>query len=94
MTEQLIQVPFNPTEEQWSGLARHFCRYMQMYDRYTPKNLKKYLDRHVHKSDIPDWLNEEVPDWESGAAFATADLGVFIYKAMLKSYEEPKVETK
>lgn len=37
---------------------------------------------------IPSWLNDEVPNWESDDAFQTADLGVFIYKAMYSEFDE------
>jgi hypothetical protein len=75
-------VPLEPTEKQWGGLARDLGKYMQMYDRYSPKSLKKFLDRFV--GEPPEWLTKEVGNWESDAAFATADLPVFIYKAMLE----------
>jgi hypothetical protein len=79
-------VPVEPEEKQWSGLARHLCRYMQMHDRYCPKTLKKYFDRFIGKP--PEWLDKEVGNWESDHAFATADLGVFIYKAMIRACDE------
>lgn len=78
----LHTVPLEPTDEMYSGLARLLGRYMQTYDRYSPKSLYEYLDRYT---EIPEWLNEEVGNWESDHAFATADLPVFIYKAMLKA---------
>lgn len=78
-------VPCNPTEEMWGGLARHLVKYMQSHDRYCPKTLGKYINRFIGFKNIPDWLNKEIPDWESDHAFATADLGVFIYKAMLEA---------
>lgn len=81
MNEKHALVPIEPTEKQWDGLARHLGRYMQMHDRYCPKTLKKYFDRFI--GDIPEWLNREVKDWDSDHAFATADLPVFIYKAMI-----------
>ena len=46
---------------------------------------KKHFDRFI--GEIPDWLNEEVQDWTSEHAFATADLGVFIYKAMYHEFK-------
>ena len=81
-------VPCNPTEEMWGGLARHLVKYMQSHDRYCPKTLGKYINRFIGFKNIPDWLNKEIPDWESDHAFATADLGVFIYKAMLEAVEK------
>ena len=87
-----MEVPFNPTEEMWSGVARHLCKYVQMHNRYSPKSLKKYFDRFV--GETPDWLNEEVPNWDSDHAFATADIGVFIYKAMLAPLREKEKEKK
>ena len=81
-------VPCNPTEEMWGGLARHLVKYMQSHDRYCPKTLGKYINRFIGFKNIPDWLNKEIPDWESDHAFATADLGGFIYKAMIEAVEK------
>lgn len=77
--------PVEPTPEMWGGLARDLCRYMQMKDRYCPKSLKKYFDRFI--GEPPEWLTVEVKNWESEHAFTTADLGVFIYKAMLQEVD-------
>lgn len=85
-THRLKLLPETPTEDMWCGTARHLVKYMQMKDRYCPASLQKHFDRFV--GDIPDWLNEEVNDWTSEHAFATADLGVFIYKAMYHEYKE------
>ena len=79
------QLPETPTEDMWGGTARQLVRYMQMKDRYCPASLKKHFDRFI--GEIPDWLNEEVQDWTSEHAFATADLGVFIYKAMYHEFK-------
>ena len=81
-------VPCNPTEEMWGRLARHLVKYMQSHDRYCPKTLGKYINRFIGFKNIPDWLNKEIPDWESDHAFATADLGVFIYIAMIEAVEK------
>ena len=83
--EGYVVVPCNPTEEMWGGLARHLVKYMQSHDRYCPKTLGKYINRFIGFKNIPDWLNKEIPDWESDHAFATADLPVFIYKAMIEA---------
>ena len=76
-------VPVEPTYEMWSELSRHLGRYMQMHSRYCPKTLKKYFDRFI--GEPPEWLSKEVSSWDSDHAFATADLPVFIYKAMLEA---------
>ena len=76
-------VPVEPTYEMWSELSRHLGRYMQMHNRYCPKTLKKYFDRFI--GEPPEWLSKEVGSWDSDHAFATADLPVFIYKAMLEA---------
>ena len=81
-------VPVEPTYEMWSELSRHLGRYMQLHDRYCPKTLGKYINRFIGFENIPDWLNKEIPDWESDHAFATADLPVFIYKAMIEAAEK------
>lgn len=88
MEDDLMLLPVEPTHEQWSGLARHLCKYMQMHDRYCPKSLKKYFDRFIGKP--PEWLNKEIENWESDHAFAIADLAVFIYKAMINDYRVKK----
>lgn len=80
--EGCVVVPVEPTEAQWGGLARVLGRYMQNKDRYCPITLKRHLD--MFADEIPDWLNKEVPNWESEHAFATADLPAFIYKAMVE----------
>ena len=79
-------LPETPTEDMWGGTARQLVKYMQMKDRYCPASLKKHFDLFV--GEIPEWLNEEVNDWTSEHAFATADLGVFIYKAMYHEFKE------
>ena len=76
-------VPVEPTYEMWSELSRHLGRYMQSHDRYCPKTLKKYFDRFI--GEPPEWLSKEVSSWDSDHAFATADLPVFIYKAMIEA---------
>lgn len=81
--EGFVLMPKEPTYKMWGGIARHLCRYAQMHDRYSPKSLKKYFDMFI--GDTPAWLNAEVSDWESDHAFATADIGVFIYKAMIEA---------
>ena len=86
--EGYVVVPCNPTEEMWGGLTRHLVKYMQSHDRYCPKTLGKYINRFIGFKNIPDWLNKEIPDWEPDHAFATADLGVFIYKAMIEAVEK------
>ena len=76
-------VPVEPTYEMCSELSRYLGRYMQMHDRYCPKTLKKYFDRFI--GEPPEWLSKEVGSWDSDHAFATADLPVFIYKAMIEA---------
>ena len=78
-----VLVPVEPTYEMRSELSRHLGRYMQSHDRYCPKTLKKYFDRFI--GEPPEWLTKEVKDWDSEHAFATADLPVFIYKAMIEA---------
>ena len=84
--EGYVVVPKEPTYEMWSELSRHLGRYMQLHDRYCPKTLKKYFDRFI--GEPPEWLSKEVSSWDSDHAFATADLPVFIYKAMLEAVEK------
>ena len=89
--EGFVLVPKEPNEEQWGGFARLLGRYMQSHSRYCPSNLKKYIE---HFESIPSWLNREVTNWESDHAFATADLPVFIYKAMIEAQEQKVTEMK
>ena len=84
--EDYVVVPKEPTYEMWSELSRHLGRYMQLHDRYCPKTLKKYFDRFI--GEPPEWLSKEVSSWDSDHAFATADLPVFIYKAMIEAAEK------
>ena len=80
-SDDYVLVPRNPTVEMWSELPRMLGRYMQSHDRYCPKTLKKYINRFA--GETPEWMNKEVVSWESDHAFATADLPVFIYKAIV-----------
>ena len=84
--EGYVVVPKEPTYEMWSELSRHLGRYMQLHDRYCPKTLKKYFDRFI--GEPPEWLSKEVSSWDSDHAFATADLPVFIYKAVIEAVEK------
>ena len=83
--EGYVVVPVEPTHQMWSELSRHLGRYMQMHDRYCPRTLKKYFDRFI--GEPPEWLSKEVSNWDSDHAFATADMPVFIYKAMINDYD-------
>lgn len=62
---------------------------MQCKDRYCPDSLGEYLNLFMR---IPTWLDTEIKEnyggWDNDHAFATADMGVLIYQAMLKGSEE------
>lgn len=87
MNEQMYAVPFEPTDEQWSGLARHIMMWLDFNDK-TGKALHSHLN--MLGIEIPEWLAKEIPNVNhvpSKGNRVTA-----IYKAMLLDYKPAKVE--
>lgn len=78
-------LPFEPTEEQWGGLARHLIMWMQMSERQSAKSLNTHYKRFVGHT-LPDWLLKEIGNVESDHQLPKGTLAVLIYKAMWLDY--------
>lgn len=78
MTKHVI-APFNPTEAQWGGLARHLMMWLDMSDK-TVESLKKHLN--MLNIEVPDWLKEET-EFNGRGVPSKGSRVAWIYKAML-----------
>lgn len=75
----LVTVPREPTESQWSGLARDVIMWMNAYDRHSSETLLKHLER--SGTEIPDWLRKEA---DTGPhSLPKGSIAAIIYKAMI-----------
>lgn len=75
----LVTVPREPTEAQWSGLARDVIMWMNAYDRHSSETLLKHLER--SGAEIPDWLRKEA---DTGPhSLPKGSIAAIIYKAMI-----------
>lgn len=72
-------VPFQPTERQWSGLARDLIQWMRAWPKQSGQTLFRHLD--LSGTPIPQWLRDEVSDTEHTIDKGT--IATIIYKAML-----------
>lgn len=80
-------VPKEPTEAQWSGLARAIIMWMDMSDGpKLPRDLLKHLER--SGQDIPQWLLNEPEMQTLDHSMSKGARTVIIYKAMLAAAEE------
>lgn len=76
-------VPFEPTEDQWNGLARAIVAWMDMQPK-TPRALFKHLERSGYG--VPKWLRDE-PDMKNlDKVPPKGTRAAIIYKAMLEGY--------
>ena len=83
MTKHVI-APFNPTEAQWGGLARHLMMWLDMSDK-TVESLKKHLN--MLNIEVPDWLAEET-EFKGLGVPSKGSRVAWIYKAMLAELPE------
>jgi hypothetical protein len=85
VTEPMYTVPFQPTEEMWSGLARSIV----VWTQFGPRPTGKALYNHLRCSGVkaPDWLKAEIPNIDHVPPMGT--IATVIYKAMLEAHETP-----
>lgn len=79
---RVVEVPWQPTEEMWGGLARDIVFFLYGYDA---PHYGSRLHKHLRSAgrEIPAWLLTEIPDEDH-----TPPKGTFaacIYKAMLEA---------
>jgi hypothetical protein len=89
LTEQMKAVPFEPTEDQWGGLARAIMMWLD-FEPKTPRTLFAHLKASGH--DIPQWLTDEPEMKNLDHTPSKGTRCVLIYKAMLDAYrpEQPQ----
>lgn len=84
ISDGTVNVPREPTDEQWSGLARDIIFWHDMDNsKRTPKSLFAFLDNLGR--DIPQWLRDEPELQHLDHAISKGTRAVIIYKAMLSA---------
>lgn len=78
--------PFNPTEAQWSGLARDIVWWMRSYpsNKHTPATLMEHLGNLGRE--VPAWMGDEAELLTQDHVISKGTVAVLIYKAMLADY--------
>lgn len=84
LTDEMKAVPWQPTEEQWGGLARAIMMWLDMGDK-TPRALFRHLK--MSGEPIPDWLRNEPEMQALDHVPSKGTRCVLIYKAMLDAYK-------
>lgn len=82
--------PFNPTEEQWDGLARAIVFWMRSYpsNQHTPRTLVEFITSYGHA--VPKWMEEESELLAKDHVISKGTIAVLIYKAMLAAAPKPE----
>ena len=83
-------VPFNPTEDQWGGLARAIIFWMRSYssNQHTPRTLVEFITSLGHT--VPDWLKAEPEMLSENHGISKGTVAVLVYKAMLAAALNPE----
>ncbi len=84
LTDEMKAVPWQPTKEQWGGLARAIMMWLDMGDK-TPRALFRHLE--MSGEDIPDWLRNEPEMQALDHVPSKGTRCVLIYQAMLDAYK-------
>lgn len=76
-------VPFNPTEEQWGGLARAIIFWMRSYpsNQHTPSTLVEFITSYGYT--VPKWMEEESEFLAKNHVISKGTAATLIYKAMM-----------
>ncbi|HHQ4697421.1 TPA: ASCH/PUA domain-containing protein [Aeromonas veronii] len=76
-------VPFNPTTDQWNGLARAIIFWMRSYpsNQHTPSTLVEFITSYGYT--IPKWMEEESEFLAKNHVISKGTAATLIYKAML-----------
>lgn len=84
LPEGMHLVPFEPTEQQWSGTARDIVSWLraQPPEKHTPAGLKEYMTN--TGSETPSWMISELDHAPQGSILAKGTIATLIYKASLK----------
>lgn len=81
--EGLKLVPFNPTTDQWNGLARAIIFWMRSYpsNQHTPSTLVEFITSYGYT--VPKWMEEESEFLAKNHVISKGTAATLIYKAML-----------
>ncbi|MDU4251423.1 hypothetical protein [Pseudomonas sp.] len=81
--EGMRLVPFNPTQDQWGGLARAIVFWMRSYpsNKHTPATLVEFITSLGHE--VPEWMGDEAELRAQEHVISKGTIAVLIYKAML-----------
>lgn len=81
--EGMRLVPFNPTQDQWGGLARAIVFWMRSYpsNKHTPATLVEFMTSLGHA--VPEWMGDETELRATDHVISKGTVAVLIYKAML-----------
>lgn len=76
-------VPFNPTTDQWNGLARAIIFWMRSYpsNQHTPSTLVEFITSYGYT--VPKWMEEESEFLAKNHVISKGTAATLIYKAML-----------
>lgn len=76
-------VPFNPTTDQWGGLARAIIFWMRSYpsNQHTPSTLVEFITSYGYA--VPKWMEEESEFMAKNHVISKGTAASLIYKAML-----------
>lgn len=76
-------VPFNPTKDQWGGLARAIVFWMRSYQssKHTPATLIEFITSLGHE--VPEWMGDEAELRTQDHVISKGTAAALIYKAML-----------
>jgi len=80
----LVAVPFEPTDQQWGGLARHLMMWLDFGDP-TVNRLRGHLK--MLGVEIPAWLENE-SEFQRESVPSKGSRVTWIYKAMLDDYRK------
>lgn len=80
ITSPSVSAPFDPTEEQWGGLARQLILAYQL-NFIESTSLIRFLN--MTGCRIPDWLANDVEVATSKGVLSKGTRAVLVYKAML-----------
>ncbi|WP_429139037.1 hypothetical protein [Aeromonas veronii] len=76
-------VPFNPTTDQWNGLARAIIFWMRSYpsNQHTPSTLVEFITSYGYT--VPKWMEDESDLLAKNHVISKGTAATLIYKAML-----------
>jgi len=81
------EVPWQPTEAMWGGLARQIMMWLDFGDKRTPRSLFRHLE--MSGTEIPQWLRDEPEMRALDHVPSKGTRCAIIYKAMIEAHPTP-----